>query len=126
MGKTLSVVVEEDSGLYRRFDAFREQNDYASRSEALREVMRRGLSDRPDTAVAGLLFDARKDIHTFVAVALLALIFATVTTGIASVAGYVVAGLYGLTIFVGAADAIVLGSRLTTTTTDADSSGVEA
>jgi len=108
------------------FQKFRDQNDM-NNSEALRELVRTGLSekradpldDRPDSLLAGLLWDARRDLHTFVLISLVALGMFFLTSGFVSLAFGVVASMYGLTIFVGAVDAVVLEKRLTLPSADA-------
>jgi hypothetical protein len=102
------------------FEMFRDVNDM-SNSEALRELVKTGLEekkkhpldDRPDTRLAGLLWDARRDIHTFVLIAVLSLAAGVFSTGLASSLFLAVAAGYGLTIFVGAVDALVLDRGLT-------------
>lgn len=102
------------------FTTFRDSNDM-NNSEALRELVRVGLAekradpldDRPDSALAGLLWDARRDIHTFVLISLVALGLSLMTTGVISAGFSAVSALYALTVVVGGLDALVLDSRLT-------------
>ena len=101
------------------FETYRDAKDM-NNSEALRELVRVGLEekradpldDRPDTLLAGLLWDARRDLHTFVLIALVATGLSFLTTGVVSTGFLIVAGLYALTVTVGAIDAAVLNSRL--------------
>jgi len=102
------------------FEAYRDDNDM-SNSEALRELVKTGLKekkshpldDRPDTRLAGLLWDARRDIHTFVLIAVLSAAAGVLSTGLASSVFLAVAFGYALTIVVGAIDALVLDHGLT-------------
>jgi len=120
-----------------RFVEYRDDNDMTN-SEALRVLVRSGLAeantdpldDRPDGTLAGLLWDARRDIHTFVLITVLSLGFSMLTTGVISLGFLTLAGSYALTVLVGAIDALVLDRRVTLwlteqSTTDAGP-GVEA
>lgn len=92
--------------------AYRDEKEM-NNSEALRELIRSGLNekrsdpldDRPSGLLAGLLWDARRDFHTFVLVGLVAVLLSTLTSGIPSLLFGAVAVLYALTVAVGAADA---------------------
>jgi len=102
------------------FESYRKARDM-NNSEALRELVRVGLAekradpldDRPNSLLAGLLWDARRDIHTFVLISLVALGLSFMTTGVVSLGFSAVAALYALTVTVGGIDALVLDSRLT-------------
>jgi len=78
--------------------------------------------------LAGLLWDARRDIHTFVLITLVSVFATSVTGGIAATVFGVIAMLYALTVTVGIIDAVVLDSSLTLWAAgpDADPEGVEA
>jgi Arc/MetJ-type ribon-helix-helix transcriptional regulator len=86
------------------------------------------LADRPDTVLAGLLWDARRDIHTFVLITLVSAFATSVTGGIAATVFGAIAVLYALTVTVGIIDAVVLNSSLTLWAADADADpeGVES
>ena len=117
----LGARVDADGSLYQEFEQFEKSGGFESRSEAIRAVMRAGLDgkntgpldDRPESALAGLLWDARRDIHTFVLISLVAVGLSMLTSGLASVAFGVLAGCYALTVFLGAADSLLLNDRLT-------------
>jgi len=93
------------------FEKFRDVNDMTN-SEAVRTLVRTGmdevrsdpLDDRPDGLLAGLLWDARRDFHTFVLVALVALLLSTLTAPPVSWVFSGVAFLYALSVAVGAID----------------------
>ena len=93
------------------FEKFRDANDMTN-SEALRTLVRTGmeevrsdpLDDRPGGLLAGLLWDARRDFHTFVLVALVALLLSTLTAPPVSWVFSGVAFLYSLSVAVGAID----------------------
>ena len=118
--KYLSAKVDPDSALYEKFMTVKEEEGHESNSEAVRDLVRLGLDekltdpldDRPDTLLAGLLWDARRDLHTFVLIALVATGLSFLTAGVVSTGFLTVAGLYALTVTVGAIDAAVLNSRL--------------
>jgi hypothetical protein len=100
------------------FTDYRDEKDM-NNAEALRELVRAGLSekradpldDRPDTRLAGLLWDARRDLHTFVLITVLSLAFWSLTTGLVSLLFLTVSVLYALTVTVGTIDAVLLDSR---------------
>jgi len=102
------------------FEAYRDAKEM-SNSEALRELVRTGidqkkqhpLDDRPDGTLAGLLWDARRDIHLFVLIALVATTASLLTTGVVSSGFLIVAAGYALTVVVGAIDAVVFDRGLT-------------
>jgi len=110
------------------FEAYRDANEM-NNSEALRELVRTGLSekrkdvlaDRPSGLLSGLLWDARHDFHTFVLVTLVSLLLTVVTTSPLSWVFSGVAFLYALTVAVGAIDK-ALNSALLRWVTDAESS----
>lgn len=121
MGDSNSTRTTRLSGdLDDEFVEYREDNDMTN-SEALRVLVRSGLSqeaadpldDRPDGLLAGLLWDARRDIHTFVSISLVATGLSFLTAGVVSVGFLIVAGLYALTVLVGSIDALVLDRGLT-------------
>jgi len=93
------------------FEAYRDEKEMTS-SAALRDLIRTGLKekrsdpldDRPDGLLAGLLWDARRDFHTFVLVALVALLLSTLTAPPVSWVFSGVAFLYALSVAVGAID----------------------
>lgn len=107
-------------GMEDEFTDYRDEKDM-NNAEALRELVRTGLSekradpldDRPDGLVAGLLWDARRDIQMYFAVMLLATILTVVSTGLLSYISAAVALLYLLTVTVGVIDALLLDKRLT-------------
>jgi Flp pilus assembly protein TadB len=115
---TRSTRFKED--LDDEFEKYRDTNDM-SNSEALRSLVRSGmererqdpLDDRPDTRLAGLLWDARRDIHLFVLIALVATTASLLTTGVVSSGFLIVAAGYALTVVVGAIDAVVFDRGLT-------------
>lgn len=117
----LGARVDPDGSLYQEFEQFEKSGGFESRSEAIRAVMRAGLDgkntgpldDRPESALAGLLWDARRDIHTFVLIVLVSIGLSVLTSGIASMVFLGIAGLYSLTVSVGVVDALVLNNRLT-------------
>jgi hypothetical protein len=86
------------------------------------------LADRPDTVLAGLLWDARRDIHTFVLITLVSAFATSVTGGFAATVFGAIAVMYALTVTVGIIDAVVLDSSLTlwAADTDPDPEGVES
>jgi len=102
------------------FQKFRDQNDM-NNSEALRELVRTGLSekradpldDRPNSLLAGLLWDARRDMEVYVFITVACYALATLTTGFISGVLMLLFASYGLTVGVGAVDALVLDSRFT-------------
>lgn len=102
------------------FTDYRDEKDM-NNAEALRELVRAGLSekradpldDRPDGLLAGLLWDARRDIHTFVLISLVAVGLSFLTGGLVSAGFLTVAGLYALTVVVGAIDVLILDRGLT-------------
>lgn len=120
-----------------RFTKYRGDNDMTN-SEALRVLVRSGLAeantdpldDRPDGLLAGLLWDARRDIHNFVLITVLSLGFSMLTTGVISLGFLTLAGSYALTVLVGAIDALVLDRRVTLWLTEQSTAdagvGVEA
>jgi len=118
------------------FEAYRDANEM-NNSEALRELVGTGLdekrndefAERPDSWVAGLLWDARNEIHTFVFVTLVAYLLSTLTAGLMSTGFEVVAFLYALTFLVGVADGLLnhpLARHVADVDTDAGPNEVEA
>lgn len=117
------------------FEKFRDVNDMTS-SEALRSLIRLGLEearkgpldDRPDGALSGLLWDARRDVHKFLMAGVLAFLAAQLATGALATVFFLIAGGYGLTVSVAGIDALLLDSRLLryATASGGVSSGVEA
>lgn len=102
------------------FQEYRDKNDMTN-SEALRSLIRAGLDeahkgpldDRPETTLAGLLWDARRDIHTFFAVSLLAAVLSVLTGGLLEVAFGTLSLLYLLTVTVGFVDGAILSNSIT-------------
>ena len=136
-GKTITARVPEQ--LADTIDTMADEED-RSRSAMIQRLIEEGLdgygdqdgdgplADRPDTVLAGLLWDARRDIHTFVLITLVSVFATSVTGGIAATVFGVIAMLYALTVTVGIIDAVVLDSSLTlwAADTDADPEGVES
>lgn len=102
------------------FQTYRDVNDM-SNSEALRRLVSQGLEeskahpldDRPDTALAGLLWDARRDVHTFVLIGVMAAVGSTIATGVLASLFSAIAVGYALTVVVGAIDYLVLDRKVT-------------
>jgi hypothetical protein len=117
------------------FESFRDQNDMTT-SEALRSLVKEGfeakrsdpLDDRPDSRVAGLLWDARRDVHTFVLAGAVCFLVAQLVSGVVATGFLALAGGYALTITVATVDSLVLDSALLRRVTEAEGagSGVEA
>ena len=118
--ENLAAQVDTDAALYERFEEFREMNGFESKSEAVRQAIRRGLTDRPETPLAALLYDARQNKHTFLLVAIVAFVGGTLVPGVlaAQVVLYGISVLYSLTFLVGMADA-ALDERLSAPSSDA-------
>lgn len=101
------------------FTEFRDTNDMTT-SEALRALVRTGmeerrkdpLDDRPDTVLAGLLWDARRDVHKFLIAGVLAFLAGQLATGLVATGFFLVAGGYGLTVTVAGLDAMLFDSAL--------------
>ena len=135
-GKTITARVPEQ--LADTIDTMADDED-RSRSAMIQRLIEEGLdgygdqdgdgplADRPDTVLAGLLWDARRDIHTFVLITLVSVFATSVTGGIAATVFGVIAMLYALTVTVGIIDAVVLDSSLTlwAADTDPEPEGVE-
>ena len=135
-GKTITARVPEQ--LADTIDTMADDED-RSRSEMIQRLVETGLehygdqdgdgplAERPDTVLAGLLWDARRDIHTFVLITLVSAFATSVTGGIAATVFGAIAVLYALTVTVGIIDAVVLDSSLTlwAADTDPEPEGVE-
>jgi len=117
------------------FEEYRDDNDMTS-SEALRSLIRLGLNearkgpldDRPETTLAGLLWDARRDAHKFLIAGVLAFLAGQLASGLVATGFFLVAGGYGLTVSVAVIDAAVLDSALLrrVVSSSSDPLGVEA
>jgi len=116
---TRSTRFPED--LDEEFEAYRDMNEM-NNSEALRELVRAGieekkkdpLDDRPDSLLAGLLWDARHQIHLWVFIMTLATLGTVAASGAPVTAVFIViASFYALTVVVGAVDALVLDRAFT-------------
>lgn len=114
---TLGVQFDPDSELLEDFEEYKEENGFTSRAETMRHLMREQLhgdplDDRPETLLAGLLWDARRDIHTFFAVSLLAAVLSVLTGGLLEIGFAVLSLSYLLTVTVGFIDAVVLSNSI--------------
>lgn len=115
------------------FQEYRDRNDMTN-SEALRSLIRAGLEeankdpldDRPETTLAGLLWDARRDVHKFLIAGVLAFLAGQLATGFLAGGFFLIAIGYGFTVSVAGLDALLLDSRLLRYVTGAGSNGVEA
>ena len=117
------------------FQEYRDENDMTN-SEALRSLIRAGLEeankdpldDRPETTLAGLLWDARRDAHKFLIAGVLAFLAGQLATGFVATGFFLVAGSYALTVTVAGIDALLLDSALLrrVVSSDTDPVGVEA
>jgi hypothetical protein len=117
------------------FAEFRDTNDMTT-SEALRTLVRTGLEehrkdpldDRPETALAGLLWDARRDVHKFLIAGVLAFLASQLATGLVATGFFLVACGYALTVTVAGLDAMLLDSALLrrVMSPSGDVNGVEA
>ena len=103
------------------FEDYRTTRDM-NNSEALRELVRVGLAEertdpldeRPDSTLAGWLWQARQDIHTFVLVAVVGLLVSTLTTSaVISVGAQLLALGYSLVVLLVAVDTVLLRDRIT-------------
>ena len=115
---TLGVQFDPDSELLEEFEQYKENNGFTSRAETMRHLMREQLQgdpldDRPETTLAGLLWDARRDIHTFFAVSLLAAVLSVLTGGLLELAFGTLSLLYLLTVTVGFVDGAILSNSIT-------------
>lgn len=117
------------------FQRYRDENDMTN-SEALRSLIRAGLEeahkdpldDRPETTLAGLLWDARRDVHKFLIAGVLAFLAGQLATGFVATGFFLVAGSYALTVTVAGIDALLLDSALLrhVVSSDTDPVGVDA
>lgn len=106
--------------LDEEFEEFRDTNDMTN-SEALRTLVREGLEqkrsgpldERPDGTLAGILWEARRDVHTFVLIGIMCTLLMVLTTGWVSALAGVIAALYAVTVIVAAIDALAFGSQVT-------------
>jgi len=118
----LGARVDKNGSLYKEFERFEKSGGFESRSEAIRAVMRAGLKEkntgpldeRPDSTLAGWLWKARQDIHTFVLVAVVSLLVSTLTASVViSVGAQLIALAYALAVLVVAVDTVLLRDRIT-------------
>ena len=118
----LGARVDKNGSLYKDFERFEKSGGFESRSEAIRAVMRAGLKEkntgpldeRPDSTLAGWLWKARQDIHTFVLVALVGLLVSTMTGSVVIWFGaQLLAVSYSLAVLLVAVDTVLLRDRIT-------------
>jgi hypothetical protein len=124
---TLGVQFDPDAELLDDFEEYKENNGFTSRAETMRHLMREQLhgdplDDRPDTVLAGLLWDARRDVHKFLIAGVLAFLAGQLAMGLVATGFFVVAGGYGFTVTVAGLDAMLFDSallrRVTSSSTD--------
>jgi hypothetical protein len=114
---TLGVQFDPDAELLDEFEEYKENNGFTSRAETMRHLMREQLhqdplDDRPDTVLAGLLWDARRDVHKFLIAGILCFLAGQLATGLVATGFFLVACGYGLTVTVAGLDAMLLDSAL--------------
>ena len=116
--QTLSAQLSEESPLYEDFQEYRQ--DFESKSEAVRSALRKGveaeqtdpLDERPDSPIAGLMWDARRDVHTFVLAGAVCFLVAQLVSGVVGFGFLALAGCYALTVTIGTIDSLLLDSAL--------------
>ena len=130
---TLGVQFDPDSELLEEFKEYKENNGFTSRAETMRHLKRAQhhqdpLDDRPDSVLAGLLWDARRDVHKFLIAGVLAFLAGQLATGLLATGFFLVTCGYMLTVTVAGLDALLLDSALLRriVSSSADPLGVEA